>query len=47
MFAKDGKFVLLDTSGYAVLKVEFACVACHHGRDTEWMYGNAGRIHKE
>ena len=50
MFSKDGKFVLLDPSGYAVLKVEFACVGCHNGdtapaRNAEWMYENAGRIH--
>ena len=47
MFSKDGKFVLLDSSGYAVLKVEFACVVCHSGRDAEWMYESAARIHKE
>lgn len=50
MFSKDGRFVRMDASGYAILKVEFACVGCHNGgaapaRSSEWMYEHAGRIH--
>jgi len=50
MFSEDGKFVLSDGAGRAILKVEFACRSCHNGeiarkRSVEWMYKNAGRIH--
>ena len=51
MSSEDGRFVLVDGSGNAIVKVTFACLGCHNGvdasaRDTEWIYRNAPRIHR-
>ena len=50
MFTEDGKFVLLDAEGDAVIRVEYACGGCHNGSEApaqtvDWMYANAAIVH--
>jgi hypothetical protein len=50
MFSEDGKLVLLDDEGDAIVRVEYACGACHNGSEAsaetvDWMYANAAIVH--
>ncbi|MFC1606448.1 FlgD immunoglobulin-like domain containing protein [Candidatus Latescibacterota bacterium] len=50
MFTEDGKYIALDDDGHAIVKVEFACAACHDGstapaQTVDWMYANAMIVH--
>ena len=50
MFTEDGKLLLLDDDGDAIVKVEYSCGGCHNGTEAseqsvDWMYANAAIVH--
>ena len=50
MFSEDGKLVELDGDGNAIVRADFACIACHDGvvaslQTVEEMYSTARLVH--
>ena len=50
MFSEDGAFVELDGDGNAIVRADFACIACHDGvvaslQTVEEMYSTAKLVH--